>query len=588
MFTDTNIQHICDLVQDQFPAFYKEQGPDFIEFIKAYYEWLEQPDNPLGTSRNRYQQFDIDTASNEFLDHYRKKYMWGLPPELLGNQRLLQKHILELYRAKGSQQAIRLLFRLLYNEDIDFYIPSYDIFKLSDNTWIQPNYLEVTYSSAFDKLVGTSVTGIDSKATAIIENYESRYINGLLSHLLFVSNVRGTFNAGEKIINDQITVVEAPTIRGSVVGLQVTGSSPGMKIGDLMTATLGDKPVKVIVADTYDGTGSLRFVVEKPGSYYSLDATFIVKGGAHTDRLLPVANTPIAANSYGFPKDPLANASSIIGKSLYNLEDGDNVLPDDSFITGGGAEIRVLSLKDTFLYQYNSDLTGSFLNVPLDGTYPFPLNPDSNIATVIADSLSFETITVGSIDQVLVLNPGVNYSFNVLFQPIDPYTSTSAIKDSNNEFVGTNGLVVGIPIVGDNIVRTVKVHSSGYNNIESPVLSFTADANSDLTLTGLPIVGGVGWDEGYYDNTKSFLSDDKYLFDGHYYQDFSYVIRAARTLDKYIEILKKIAHPAGNAVYGDVKIVAGNRLYNKAVYAHVKSIVVATTAFDDGFDIGFE
>lgn len=588
MFTNTNIVHICDLVKDQFPQFYKEQGPDFIAFMQAYYEWLEEPENPIGRSRNLYNQFDIDTAAQEFLAHYREKYMWGLPPELLGNQRLLQKHILELYRAKGSQQAIRLLFRLLYNEDIDFYIPSYDIFKLSDNTWIQPHYLEVTYSPFFPIMVGQQVEGVESKATAVIENYESRFVNGTKTHLLFVSNVMGTFLPDEKILSPGVDIVNAPIIKGSVVGLNVTGSSPGLDVGTIMTGTQGDKPVRVIVAETYDGTGSLRFEVEQPGTYYSLDAAMPVDSGHHEDSLAFFADIDLDAASYNTPKLPSANIDTIMGDAVYNAADGDLIYPDDIDITGGGAEIRILSLKDTFLYQWNSDKVSNYVNVPLDGDYPFPSNPTSNISTIIADSLNFETITVGSIDQVLVINPGVNYSANVHIRPIDPYTSTNGILDANGVQVGTNGLIVGIPIVGDNIVRSVKIHSSGYNNIDISPMIFTSDANNELTLSGFPVVGGVGWDEGYYDNTKSFLSDDKYLFDGHYYQDFSYVIRAARTLDKYIDILKKIAHPAGNAVYGDVRITAQNQLYNRAVFAQVKISGPRAKAFNTGFDLGFE
>jgi hypothetical protein len=32
---------ISNFVESQFPQFYQEEGPDFILFMKAYYEWLE-------------------------------------------------------------------------------------------------------------------------------------------------------------------------------------------------------------------------------------------------------------------------------------------------------------------------------------------------------------------------------------------------------------------------------------------------------------------------------------------------------------------------------------------------------------------
>ena len=32
---------LSSLVENQFPAFYKEEGPKFLAFIKAYYQYLE-------------------------------------------------------------------------------------------------------------------------------------------------------------------------------------------------------------------------------------------------------------------------------------------------------------------------------------------------------------------------------------------------------------------------------------------------------------------------------------------------------------------------------------------------------------------
>src|SRR5690606_7527442 len=141
-----------------------------------------------------------------------QKYMWGLPPELLGNQRLLQKHILELYRSKGAEQGIRLLFRLLFNSDIEFYIPSYDIFKLSDNTWVEPKYCEVTFVEDFSPLINAVVTGSVSGATAVVESYETRFINGREVHLIFISNIRGNFIAGEILLNPKLEILHSPTI----------------------------------------------------------------------------------------------------------------------------------------------------------------------------------------------------------------------------------------------------------------------------------------------------------------------------------------------------------------------------------------
>ena len=39
--------HVENLITSQFPNVYKEFGGTFIDFVKAYYAWLELENNPL-------------------------------------------------------------------------------------------------------------------------------------------------------------------------------------------------------------------------------------------------------------------------------------------------------------------------------------------------------------------------------------------------------------------------------------------------------------------------------------------------------------------------------------------------------------
>ena len=57
---------ISPLIESQFPSFYKEEGPQFIAFVKAYYQWMEQTGNPLNISRNLLTYKDIDTTLDDW------------------------------------------------------------------------------------------------------------------------------------------------------------------------------------------------------------------------------------------------------------------------------------------------------------------------------------------------------------------------------------------------------------------------------------------------------------------------------------------------------------------------------------------
>src|SRR5690606_36631692 len=109
-------------------------------------------------------------TSEDFLKHFTEMYMSDLPKDIIGNQRLFQKHILDIYRSKGSMAGVKLLFRLLFNEDIDIYVPSYDIFAASDGKWVERRYIEVAYNKNFQQYQGSVITGMDSGAKAFVEN----------------------------------------------------------------------------------------------------------------------------------------------------------------------------------------------------------------------------------------------------------------------------------------------------------------------------------------------------------------------------------------------------------------------------------
>src|SRR5688572_16744009 len=73
--------------------------------------------------------------------------------------------------------------------------------------------------------------------------------------------------------------------------------------------------------------------------------------------------------------------------------------------------------------------------------------------------------------------------------------------------------------------------------------------------TAIAIVSSQGIGQGYYKQKGGFLSDQKRLYDGHYYQDFSYDIISSLQLDKYSEVLKKVVHTAGFVFFGTYEYV---------------------------------
>jgi hypothetical protein len=145
---------ITPFIEAQFPQFYQEEGPLFIEFVKAYYEWLEQSDNITNQTRSLMEYRDLDTTTTAFIKYFKNKYINSLPENIVADKTLLMKHILDLYRSKGTERSYSLLFRMLFNEDIEIYVPGKYIFKPSDNEWVLPKYIEVSDSPYLFEFIG--------------------------------------------------------------------------------------------------------------------------------------------------------------------------------------------------------------------------------------------------------------------------------------------------------------------------------------------------------------------------------------------------------------------------------------------------
>jgi len=97
---------ISPLVEQQFPAVYRDDGPVLVAFIKAYYEYQEQTDKDLFTLRKMMERNDVDQSVDTFLEHFRKQYLNGIPKDTHKGTAFTIKHIMDVYRSKGTPRAV--------------------------------------------------------------------------------------------------------------------------------------------------------------------------------------------------------------------------------------------------------------------------------------------------------------------------------------------------------------------------------------------------------------------------------------------------------------------------------------------------
>ena len=172
------------LINRQVPEFVREEHPNFIAFLEAYYEFLE---NKQGTQKNdlitkaKDLRFisDVDFSIASFEENFFNTYANLIPRNVEVDKAFLIKHLLPLYLSKGSEASFKLLFRLLFNEEVEVVKPSNSILRASDGKWLIENAFRVE-QGAYSVYTGNGVKTTFKLAQVVSSNEISVYVNNVL------------------------------------------------------------------------------------------------------------------------------------------------------------------------------------------------------------------------------------------------------------------------------------------------------------------------------------------------------------------------------------------------------------------------
>lgn len=135
--------------------------PLFVDFLQSYFEFMDQTGNPSDIIGNFNQYMDIDSTIDDFLEYFKNNLLKDIPKSVMCDERLLLKHIKELYTSKGSEASYKFLFRALYNKEISFNIPNDSVLRPSDGKWKQD--YSITAKISKDISFDTIKTSINKK-----------------------------------------------------------------------------------------------------------------------------------------------------------------------------------------------------------------------------------------------------------------------------------------------------------------------------------------------------------------------------------------------------------------------------------------
>lgn len=470
MKINKNISH---LIPGQFPAFYAEEGENFVLFLQAYYEWLEQPGNYLYKSRSALENFNIDETATEYLQHYKRLYGAPFPANHKIDTRTLIKFATDLYLAVGTSRAIELLFRMVFNEDVDVEYPGERVFKTSDGTWIIPHHIEVSDSEYLIDLIGKQI--YSGGGTAMVESLATKVIRGnKLINVLYISNIKGIFKFNEKIYcNDlyvnlasgsridgqtytnlsdaykvkytkALTFENAPIIFGSLSTVAITNGGAGYSVGDLLDVYGSGEQAIAKVTSTRNENGKVLFNLADGGFGFTTNAVVTVSGGnglgatfkvgGITNKRIYRINSDDIENYYNTQMDVTSNGIRI------NINSNDLAMTIGETITATGSTI-VLDVDpiDGFIANgqtvSNTDIGVTGLRVVRSEHSYLQLTGNTSQMQLL-EELDYDTLSTGVI---LVNGSGSAAKINTVF-PMTTVTGNAVVTDADTSRIYCNSV----------------------------------------------------------------------------------------------------------------------------------------------------
>lgn len=332
----------------------------FIQFVEAYYKFLELQTESTEVLQNIRNYADaektLDTSSISLVESFFKNYGYDLPRKLKTDNKAFVKHFKDIYKTKGTEESAKLLFRILFNNDIDFVYPSDYILKPSDGKWVKNKILLVTDvgDSNIFGLINSTITGQSSKATAkvldVLKFPGKSFINFTNNKIyeIYLEDVRGNFT--KELIKSNNSANILATTQYQIGSIVITNGAAGYQLSDsiyhegtIAKITKVDevgkiKEVSIINSEAFIVPSTISRNASSANSYYLVSTSNPSKKLIGAVSFSSNVGTFFSNFKHGLVSNDLANIT-LNGNVLSNLNDSRH-------------QIKVLSVLDNTRFNF--------------------------------------------------------------------------------------------------------------------------------------------------------------------------------------------------------------------------------------------
>jgi hypothetical protein len=519
--------------------------------------------NPVTNIQELLNFRDPDKVISNFLTKFRNEFLNTLPETLDDgvDKRKLIKNIRSLYRAKGTNRGHELFFRLLFDEQSETIYPREQLLRVSDGKWDSFNILRVIATAGdTDLLIGRTITGQTSKATAIVENVFQFQIgsNTVTEFILNSDTTSGTFSIGEEIRGTSSD--ESDTfIKANITGIpgEITISNDGALYNENEIVSISGGGTGASIAINAVGRGGITNIfIESGGLGYAIGDDIVFDntsaGGGSARAKVSVVNggftqeeSESTVDDHIVLEDATTQGDTYTGNKIVqeagtpvSLSETPGDVTDVRFISNGFnyTSLPLVSVSNSsggsgaILYCYGNEI-GKVLSLKVNESgAEHELSPSP-------PSLEFRT-------KIVVLN----------------VSGTFVAGDTVSALGSDSSTITGTIVSFDTDINVLTL--SGVTGTFATDVTITSDGGASATIkafdqsTASVTISAISTTSGKFLNEDGHASElTMRIQDSLYYQDFSYVIKVGQSINNWRDSFKKTMHAAGYYLAGQVDVV---------------------------------
>lgn len=554
-----------DVINEQVPGFVSTDHQTFVKFLEAYYEFLST--KQFVASERLLDYLDIDTVPQDFLDHFWEEIK-EIPGTIVADKRLLAKHIRDLYASKGTRKSIELLFRILYNEDIKIYEPKDDVLRASDGKWVSTQIIRTRVPIGFDiqtlngrklyqynladnetaQFIVASVSIVESDTqylyieitpsslVGVIDSKKRLYTKDRTTSLQIIESFgiseypkRGSlYLPGDVFYAGMLPCYVRSVATGNVDGVLILDGGSGYAVGDYLEFD----------EDGTGGAGVSAVVTEVQGD--AVSGIFIVSNGRGYETL---------PKCIGNGSGVFLPYSSSVGRIL------------EVVVKDASSQNNSVNVSTRAITSNNFGLTVGESLFKIANTI---LN-ENGIDILDEDGVVIESEDSAAIPLFIGTIDSIDDTFNIRVS--DNFGEYKIKSEEGIDITTEDGNAI-LDEQSTEVLSSCRVRSSSG-------LEFSILYSNPAAIKGK--LDSIFRIPSRFINEDGFISQsNKRIHDSLFYQDFSYVIQSAQSFKLYKNILRKIAHPAGIAVFGEVKLDSYIKLIEDRIKASFLDLKVFT------------